>query len=62
MYFGASYHQVSGNAEDNVVGVFIFMQFMIPHFPDSSRIWSAMSANQVEASSFQFVRFNVVGS
>ena len=45
--------QVTGQAEHDVVSIFVFVKFYIAHFTDGSGVGTAMSAHQIKAAAFQ---------
>ena len=52
---GAAHHQVAGDAEDDVVGVFILVQFPLSHTADGAGVGTAVAADEVVAGTLQLV-------
>ena len=44
-----SAHQVAGKAKGDVVGIFVFVEFVFANASDGARIGTAMSADNIEA-------------
>ena len=55
-YFRPFLHQVTSKAQGNIIGILIFMQFHLSYFPDSSRVGTSMSADDIETRPLQAVR------
>ena len=49
MYFRPFLHQVTCQSQSNIIGIFIFMQFVLSHSSDSSRIGAAMPTDYIKA-------------
>ena len=56
VYGGPSHEQVTGQPQDNVIGILIFVQLMFAHPTDGARIGSAMTTHQVKTGTFQLLR------
>ena len=61
MHFRAACHQRAGEPQDDVVGVFVLVQFPSAYFGDGTGVGAAVPADQVEAGTIQFARLDFDG-
>lgn len=55
MHFRPFLHQIPGETKCNVIGIFVFVKFVLPYPSDGSRIRTAMPADYIEAGTCQSV-------
>lgn len=58
MHLCAMLHKLAGEAESDVVGVFVLMQLYAAYFADCSRVGASVSADEVEGRSCEFLAFD----
>ena len=61
MHLGATHHQFTTEAEDDVVGILILVQLVALVGADGSGVGSTVTAHQVEGSSGQLTRGDGIG-